>query len=1037
MDFRTELTQKLGIREHEKKQVVLFFLHNFFIGIGSILIYTSANVILLENHPEFSLPVAYISSAVLMMIVGKIYEHYEHRLQLQTLSSRVLLTACILSGLIIIGTLFDHSIIMAVAIMVGYRVIYLLVNLEFWGLSALLFDVRQSKRLFSIIGAGDMPAKMIGAILAALIHAPSAVPFLIAFSMLMFILALSTQKKTFNVAEINKEETHHHHATSTSFMQLFSRGNMVFRVSVGYALIVTIAIFIEYSFFLNVKHKFHAQHDVTAFIGKILFATYFIGLIIKLAMSQRFLERLGVKTAIFILPALSFGLSTLLVFLLRNESNEHLLLIYFCVYYLAFEVIRRTIFDPVFLILFQPLNSHQRLKGHTLAKGLYEPIGIGITGLALLFLYYFPKFEGWFDFIFVAILAFLSIVAFNAAYRSYLFTLHSAIKKRFIGNDEFGVKQEATKIYGNLLKSENTIEVQTAIEWLKTNKSDILRKNATELLRNKDASIRLSIFKFLIDSNQPLEKDFYRQLLKNEPSADLKLLLAEQIADTEMMSSTDRILMQGAITGGIKQSNGSAQRALKSLLSADFETSNLLGLEILHKTQSTGFEDIISKLINSSNVQVKQKAIALAKPEEALKFIDSNLFWKSVVNALINQGDAGIALVNQKFDTATTQQLERLFKVCEKSKSLQRFGLLARFANDFRTRLKALKTLSTFKVELSNEDFNRLLISELELSRRIFEGMNQSKFSYLTDSLENEINHITDRLFYLLMLNYDKNIVTSAMVGVQHAKKEKRANSFEILENILPKMEYHCLQSILDDSSLESKLKVLNKYLKQSVDNQPFDEYIIEKSDVVFGNWTVSLALLNYTGQNEKLIKPYATHPKKILKESAWRLVKKQNFSEALQTEFTMNHAVYENQISEIERVIILKNTPLFKAIPENVLTVVAPIMQEVKVNQDHVIFKKDDFGDSMYIIYEGEVAIVDKNTELARFGKYEFFGELALLDSEARSASAVAKNDSLLFKIVQDDFYELLEERPELMRNIIKALSQRIRVQNQKMVAK
>lgn len=61
MNLQTSITQRLGIKPNEQKQVILFFLHNFFIGIGSILIYTSANVILLENHPEFSLAIKALS----------------------------------------------------------------------------------------------------------------------------------------------------------------------------------------------------------------------------------------------------------------------------------------------------------------------------------------------------------------------------------------------------------------------------------------------------------------------------------------------------------------------------------------------------------------------------------------------------------------------------------------------------------------------------------------------------------------------------------------------------------------------------------------------------------------------------------------------------------------------------------------------------------------------------------------------------------------------------------------------------------------
>ena len=164
------LYRSLGIRTDEIRTVGLFFLHHFFLGFGTMLIYVSSNVILLENHPETSLPLAYMASAVGMMLIGKIYTYFEHHLLLDRLVIRVLWTVIALTAIILVLVYFGHSVASAVGIMVGFRAIYLLTNLEFWGVSAVVFDVRQSKRLFGVISAGDMPAKALGGMLAVLIH---------------------------------------------------------------------------------------------------------------------------------------------------------------------------------------------------------------------------------------------------------------------------------------------------------------------------------------------------------------------------------------------------------------------------------------------------------------------------------------------------------------------------------------------------------------------------------------------------------------------------------------------------------------------------------------------------------------------------------------------------------------------------------------------------------------------------------------------------------------------------------------------------
>jgi CRP-like cAMP-binding protein len=57
--------------------------------------------------------------------------------------------------------------------------------------------------------------------------------------------------------------------------------------------------------------------------------------------------------------------------------------------------------------------------------------------------------------------------------------------------------------------------------------------------------------------------------------------------------------------------------------------------------------------------------------------------------------------------------------------------------------------------------------------------------------------------------------------------------------------------------------------------------------------------------------------------------------------------------------------------------------------------------------------------------------GSLVILYSI--SASALAENDVLLFRIDQEDFYDLMEERNELLRSVLRILCQRIRNQNDK----
>ncbi|MFN8276751.1 MAG: cyclic nucleotide-binding domain-containing protein [Chitinophagales bacterium] len=150
-----------------------------------------------------------------------------------------------------------------------------------------------------------------------------------------------------------------------------------------------------------------------------------------------------------------------------------------------------------------------------------------------------------------------------------------------------------------------------------------------------------------------------------------------------------------------------------------------------------------------------------------------------------------------------------------------------------------------------------------------------------------------------------------------------------------------------------------------------------------------------------------------------------------------MNHQSQQGRLLLIEKVLLLKSLQLFSETPETVLTEVAGILEEVEVERGTSVFKTGDLGTCMYIIYQGEIRIHHQDTVFAVLKDADFFGELSMLDAETRSASATAETDAFLLKIDQEPFYEIMENRIEVARGIIRTLCKRLRNQNQKTIEK
>ena len=95
------------------------------------------------------------------------------------------------------------------------------------------------------------------------------------------------------------------------------------------------------------------------------------------------------------------------------------------------------------------------------------------------------------------------------------------------------------------------------------------------------------------------------------------------------------------------------------------------------------------------------------------------------------------------------------------------------------------------------------------------------------------------------------------------------------------------------------------------------------------------------------------------------------------------------------------------------------------------VICKKGDTGETMYVIMEGEVEILDDSIVLEVAGPGSPVGELALIDDEPRSASLVAKTDCRLVPVDRRRFQYMVQETPFFGLAVMKVLADRLRSKN------
>ena len=124
----------------------------------------------------------------------------------------------------------------------------------------------------------------------------------------------------------------------------------------------------------------------------------------------------------------------------------------------------------------------------------------------------------------------------------------------------------------------------------------------------------------------------------------------------------------------------------------------------------------------------------------------------------------------------------------------------------------------------------------------------------------------------------------------------------------------------------------------------------------------------------------------------------------------------------------VLVGVPLFADLNRRHLNKVAAIGRIRRVHDGSAILHAGQRGDALFVILDGEVSVRRPGLAELSLGMGSFFGEMALLDSAARSATVVAKGPVVCLSIGQPRFLKLLQAEPAIAIALLKAVAARLR---------
>jgi ATP-binding cassette subfamily B protein len=126
----------------------------------------------------------------------------------------------------------------------------------------------------------------------------------------------------------------------------------------------------------------------------------------------------------------------------------------------------------------------------------------------------------------------------------------------------------------------------------------------------------------------------------------------------------------------------------------------------------------------------------------------------------------------------------------------------------------------------------------------------------------------------------------------------------------------------------------------------------------------------------------------------------------------------------------VLQNTYFFQSLKMNELDELIGHLRMIRVQKGYEIIKQGDPGDAFYLIASGKVSVWLKKSfkrdKVAELLSDDFFGEMALISNEPRSATIIAEEVTELFILQKYDFDKILMKNPAIAQELKRAYQER-----------
>ena len=1046
------LKKLFNINQGEGFPTLILFLHFFAYVAISITGSAARDAYFLNMVDRKYLPLMFLAVAIVLSIVIEIYSRLSKNKDLSTIVSG--------TGIIFIATLFAIQKNLEGWVIpflyVWKDVIDAIIITQFWLIASQVFDPRQAKRLFGLLGAGGaLAAIIIGSSIKQFVSIFGSENLLFAtMSFLLVVILMANLIRPYR--NINEQKNSNSKKDSQKDeKKSFSPYLKSLAIIIGLAAVASRVV--DYQFKITAVAAFPEQDDLVNFFGQYYAVTGIATMVIQLFITSRLLSRFGILVAILVLPtlfmtgAIGFLMSPVLAAVYISKFSD--------------QVFRFTLHNASIQLLWIPVKNTIKNRLKPVIEGSIRASLEGVSGI-LIFLS-ITVFNVPIHYLSISIVL-IAIYWINKSFtlkKLYVKELQSAIEKRELNFEELtlDIQDEAmVKTINEALKNNDESQQILALEMIKDIPLTPWKDSLNDLLNNGEITVKKEILSISFDDENIITNQTIIDLINNVPDLETESI---EIAGKRRLRKALPIIMdridsvnkekQIIFAAAIRNIDPDSSNKEKELLLDAFNTNdeNICSLAIRQMKNDKEIlpDDKLAEYLNQESSMIRDAALSVAESRastsllphiiqclsdprcaiparSALQAYDDNVVVELLIKHVQRQNVEksliiGVIRTIKNYPTKNSIDL-LLSAVSPKVPPIQS---------------EAVDSLIHIARELPLDE-NQIIITKKELiktSRYAYEKIialsqinEDEENQLLRYLLQNEVRKLIPVIMKLGILDKPETPIETYIQYVLNNETDKLPYVLEFFENIFSKEERRIVNSLIDNIPIEEKCEVAKNHFDDLTTNiNQFLGYYIGTIQELKVALTLDYAFRN---NNQEILEKanWNEFPDSfIIKDIITRHVK--NNPDSLNRWPINDYLLDSNQLtmySTLEKAMILKSVDLFTSIPSQELIRVAQIAEEEEYQPDTSLCKEGDFGDCMYIIANGKVKVHKGDRTLVELEKGAFVGDMALLDQEPRSADLTTSAETTLLKISQDAFYELMSSNFEIMNGILKIISSRLR---------